>query len=51
MSRMFGICAKVLKQENSVKLERYLAENVWEAPDPHRHADAPKEDSASTGSA
>lgn len=32
---LFTICANGLKQENSVKLERYLAENVWEAPDPH----------------
>lgn len=35
---LFTVCANGLKQENAVKLERYLAENVWEAPDPHKHA-------------
>lgn len=35
--RMFKIAAKDLKLGNSMKLERYLAENVWEAPDQHRH--------------
>lgn len=44
--RMFNISTKVLKLENSVKLEQYLAQNIWEAPDPHQQAqaEAPKED-------
>ncbi|GEM_PF-6435259 len=44
--RMFKIAAKNLNLENSVKLERYLAENVWPAPDPHKQpvAEAPRED-------